>query len=194
MGKFNSLILFVFLLVAVIFTASCKSGYTQNVNEKYLITDYKFDSLIANDDTNIVILYTSWCNGSKETINNFYSEVLDSIKSKGIENRIILLLADDNVDTSIINKHRARGFLAYCIPGSGNSAIENRSAIKDFISNEFPNQEINWLGFGFKIPVELLISKDGKILNSADELLPFKYCSERFLGLKIGKIESNVIK
>ncbi|WON93771.1 hypothetical protein [Sphingobacterium sp. UGAL515B_05] len=191
MSKFYSFISFLFLLVIVIFIASCKSGYTQNLNEKYLITEHKLDSILTNNDTNIVIMYTSWCSGSKETIDNFYDEVLDSIKSQGLGKRIILLMADEKVDTNLIIKQRSRGYLSYCLEGSGTSAIENRSAIKGFIGKIFPNQEISWLGIGFKIPVELLISKDRKILNSADELLPFKYCSERFLGIKIGQIRAN---
>ncbi|MNM84207.1 hypothetical protein D3C81_962900 [compost metagenome] len=140
------------------------------------------------------MFYTSWCNGSKETIENFYFEVQDSINSKGLNNRIILLLADERVDTGLINEQRRKGFMSYCIGDAGTSAMENRSAIKKYINEKFRGKEINWLVVGFKIPVELLISNNKNIINVSDEFLPFKYSAERILGLKIGKVEPNLNK
>lgn len=168
---------------------SCGFSQSQMPENKYTIIPEKLDSIISNNDTNVIVFYTTWCGGAKETIDQFYKEAQDSINSKKLHKKIILLLADDKVDTTVLEKHRSWGMESYYIPSSGTSAIENRSTIKQFINQCFPKNKIEWLGMGFKVPAEIIAAPNKVVLNEKDDMQATRFVMERILGFTVGKIE-----
>lgn len=190
MNWFPQLIATISICVLSLFMNSCGFSQSQMPENKYTITPEKLDSIISSNDTNVIVFYSTWCGGAKETIDQFYKEAQDSINSKKLHKKIVLLLADDKVDTTVLEKHRSWGMASYYIPSSGTSAIENRSSIKQFISQCFPQHKIEWLGTGFKIPVEIVVAPGKVIINEKDETYATLFVFERILGLKVGKIET----
>jgi hypothetical protein len=174
--------------------SSCSFSQSQVPDNKYAITAKKLDSLISNNDTNVIVFYTTWCGGANETIDQFYKEAQDSINSKKLHKKIVLLLADDKVDTTILEKHRSWGMESYYIPSSGTSAIENRSTIKQFINQCFPKNKIEWLGMGFKVPAEVVVAPNKVVINEKDETQAPLFVFERIMGLKVGKIETTNVQ
>ncbi|MNT21080.1 hypothetical protein D3C72_1564040 [compost metagenome] len=168
---------------------SCGFSQSQMPENKYTIIPEKLDSIISNNDTNVIVFYTTWCGGAKETIDQFYKEAQDSINSKKLHKKIVLLLADDKVDTTVLEKHRSWGMESYYIPSSGTSAIENRSTIKQFINQCFPKNKIEWLGMGFKVPAEIIAAPNKVVLNEKDDMQATRFVMERILGFTVGKIE-----
>ncbi|WP_288878821.1 hypothetical protein [Pedobacter panaciterrae] len=169
---------------------SCGVSPTQ-LPDKYKITAEKLDSLISRSDTSIIVFYTSWCGGAKQTINQFYREAQDSIKSRKLNKKIILLLADERVDTSELEKYRNWGMSSYYIPSSGTSALGNRYSIKRFIKKCFPEHHIEWLGLGFGIPAQIIVAPDKTIINEKDSRMAFKFVVEQIEGGKVVTTTNN---
>ncbi|WP_222167272.1 hypothetical protein [Edaphocola aurantiacus] len=169
--------------------SSCSFLQAQIPDNKYTITSEKLDAIISNNDTNVIVLYATWCDGAKETIDQFYKEAQDSINNKKLHKKIVLLLADDKVDTAVLERHRSWGMESYYIPSSGTSAIEHRSSIKQFINQCFPKNKIEWLGMGFKVPAEIIVAPNKVILNKKDDMQATRFVIERILGFPVGKIE-----
>ncbi|MNU20640.1 hypothetical protein D3C71_88880 [compost metagenome] len=189
MKSIHQLLTAIIICVLSLSMSSCSFSQSQLPDNKYTVTSEKLESIISNNDTNIIVLYTTWCGGAKETIDQFYKEAQDSINSKKLNKKIVLLLADDKVDTAVLEKHRSWGMASYYIPSSGTSAIENRSSIKQFINQCFPKNKIEWLGMGFKVPAEIIVAPNKVILNEKDDMQAARFVMERILGLPIGRIE-----
>mgnify|MGYP000930977089 CR=1 FL=1 len=156
-----------FIILVVISLLSCAGKL--DVPDKYIISETALrDSLSKNNNT-VVLFFTEWCSASQDRLKNTYRPLNDSIKKNNLDLDIILLASDENVSLEQVEEYRKLGISTFYIQKPGANTIMNRMAIKSFINEAFPENEIERITkFQYGIPVELLFNKELEIVNEKD--------------------------
>jgi hypothetical protein len=117
------------------------------------------DSIIANNDTTIIFLWTEWCNASqnvfKENIVPFLSQKANNIGF------ISIFYGKEDVIASILENNQCL-YPSYCL--TSYSGIDKRSMY--YLLNSFL-EDYKQMDF---VPISLMCNKNGNILNYEDEI------------------------
>ena len=160
-------------------TLASTSCASLKVPEGYLIDESALKDSLALNEHNIVLFWTNWCRGSHYRIDSLYTPLAKEISRQGLNLKIYLIASDANISLSQVDELRKRGFSTYFMDHPGGMAIANRLAIKKFINNAFPDNEVERIkGIQFGIPVELLITKQLKIINEKETRKSFDFIKE----------------
>ena len=152
-------------------------------SDPFCITEKDLKEQISKKDLTFVFFYTSWCGGSNYNYENYVLPYHKKIIKTNTNAQILMIAGDDAVSEEKIKEIKNEGILSYRLSNAGAFPPKNRYKIRKFIESAFPNQEVEQTkGFGFAIPVDLIINKKGEILNLTDSIdsygILYKYIEE----------------
>ena len=159
-----------FILISVTaLTIICMSCTSLKVPSSYIIDEASLRDSLGLNEKNLILFWTDWCGASHQRIQSNYLPLNEEIKKQNLPFKIVLLASDSNISLDEIDQYRNRGISCFYIDKPGSFAIANRTSIKRFINNCFPDNEVEQIkGVLYGIPVELLVNKDLEIINETE--------------------------
>lgn len=162
--------------IALLLSASCAK---LNVPQGYIISEAALKDSIQQNDTTLVLFWTNWCGASHNRLENYYKPLAQKVAADSLDLKIILLASDANISLEKIDAFRKLGISCFYIDQPGSTAIANRMAIKNYINNSFPENEIARIkGIQYGIPVELLMTKNLDIINELETNRSYDYIAK----------------
>ena len=161
------------LLVALIFILLSACTDPMDVDPQWIINPNELKIITQEHKRTYVLFWTDWCSGSKLTRDHLFIPFADTIHRSGLDMAVILIAADENIPLDTIKKQRDRGLNAFYLQAPGGSPFLHRRAIKNFIQEALPGNDLETVsGMFFPIPVKLVIDQDQKILNRSSREVP----------------------